>query len=415
MDTTGGQTKIRSQQTTEEIRISSPKEDRFNWIAGFMYFNWDLDSTATATNFSPTAARQSYKQDIFHQNNTSLAGFANARYKIFKGLSLSGGVRYTYDHKDVKAVRNGETGASVDFTNPLAWWDSGNLAKAPNQLRMNGHKGWSQVTGEVTPEYKITEDFLVYFKFAKGFRAGQFNPAILAAQGNRPARLPLANPEVLYDWELGAKTEWLDGRLVFNATGFYYLLQNAQLNVQQPNPMGIPGANTSSVQNAAGGKIQGLEFDLEAAPWDALRLRGNLGLLKAWYTDFTTFQGADTVNASGNKFYRTPSVSASLGADYRIPIGETQAISAGTDWTIRCKIYHNAVVQNDPIQQTPSYAVGNVELRYSFGRERFTLQGYIRNVADTSYKVLSTVVSGGAYPTYYGPPRTYGLQLIARL
>lgn len=407
--------KIDNFQATQELRITSPKEDRLSWIAGFHYFYWDLDSRATSATFGPVAARKSYINNIFHQKNMAYAGFASARLRIFEGLALNGGVRYTYDKKRVKAVRQSARGEDLVFEDYNTWYHSGSLGSPVNSVIKRGSRGWSQVTFDVTPEYKITDDALVFFKFAKGFRAGTYNPVVLPPAGDLPARLPVSDPEILYDFELGAKTAWFDRRLIANVAGFYYLIDDVQLNVQQPNPQGIPGANTSSIQNAAGGKIFGLEIELETQPVDALRLRAGLGLLKHEYTDFITYQGTETVDASGNKFYRTPSVSASLGADYRVPIGEEQALSFGTDWTIRDRIYHNAVVQDDKMQETPPYALGNVELRYSFAKERLTLQAYVRNVTDTNYKVLSRVQNAGAWPTSLGPPRTWGLQLIGKL
>ncbi|HEY6876580.1 MAG TPA: TonB-dependent receptor, partial [Polyangiales bacterium] len=162
------------------------------------------------------------------------------------------------------------------------------------------------------------------------------------------------------------------------------------------------------------GTIKGLELELEALPIDALRLRASLGLVDAKYTDFITYQGAMTIDASGNRFYRTPVATSVLAAEYRLPIARGHALSLGTDWTIRSKVYHNAVVQNDKQQQTSGYAIGNVELRYLLG-EHFQIQGYIRNVTDNSIKVLSQVVNAGAYPTSLAPPRTYGVQIIATL
>lgn len=414
-DQTGAYSDIESKQATQELRITSPKADRFNWIAGFHYFYWDLDSDAASATFGPTATRRNFIDNRFHQKNTAYAGFASGKLTITDGLAITGGLRYTYDRKEVEAERLSLTGDNVNFVDRTNWFDPRSLGAPPNSIRQQSNKGWGQLTFDITPEYKITRDALVFFRFAKGFRAGTYNPTILPAAGMRPARLPNVDPEVMYDWELGAKTAWFGGRLVANVAAFYYLLQDAQLNVQQPNPMGIPGANTSAVQNAAGGKIKGLELELEALPIEAIRLRAGLGLIDAEYTDFTTFQGTETVDASGNKFYRTPSVSASLGGEFRVPVTDTQAVTAGTDWTVRSRVYHNAVTQNDKMQETPPYAIGNVELRYSFARERFQVQGYIRNVADTSYKILSQVVNAGAYPTSLGMPRTFGLQLIARM
>jgi iron complex outermembrane receptor protein len=414
-DQAGTYSSVQSRQVTQELRLTSPKADRFNWIAGFHYFNWNLFSDAASGTFGPVASRKSFIDNRYRQDNVSYAGFASAKLEFTKALALTGGLRLTYDKKYVRVQRASGSGAGLLDNDRSDWFDPDAYGSPLGLISQAATKGWSQVTFDVTPEYHVTKADLVYARFAKGFRAGTFNPAIIPATGGNAAYLPVVNPETLYDWEVGAKTEWLDGRLVANASLFYYLLQNAQLNVQQPNPTGIPGANTSILQNAAGGNIKGAELEVDALPIDDLKLHGGLGLLKAVYTDFVTFQGTQTVDASGNQFYRTPEVSAVAGADYTLPVSRESAVGAGTDWLFRSRIYHNAVVQNDPVQQTPAYAIGNVEARFVTGRGRFTLQAYVRNVADKSYKVLSQVVTVGAYPTSLGPPRTYGLQFIAKL
>ncbi len=413
-DQAGTYASVQSRQITQELRLTSPKADRFNWIAGFHYFNWNLFSDAASGTFGPAAARKSFIDNRYRQDNVSYAGFASAKFDITKALAVTGGLRYTYDKKYVRVQRASGAGAGLVSNDRSDWFDPDSYGSPLGLVSQKANKGWSQVTFDVTPELHVSKDALVYARFAKGFRAGTFNPAIIPATMTKGAYLPVVNPETLYDWEVGAKTEWLNGRLVANASLFYYLLKDAQLNVQQPNPAGIPGANTSILQNAAGGNIKGVELEVDALPIDELKLHGGLGLLQSEYTDFITFQGASTVDASGNKFYRTPSVSGVVGADYDVPVSKESAVGAGTDWLFRSRIYHNAVVQNDPVQQTAPYAVGNVELRFVTGRGRFTLQGYVRNVADKSYKVLSQVVSVGAYPTSLGPPRTYGLQFIAK-
>ena len=120
------------------------------------------------------------------------------------------------------------------------------------------------------------------------------------------------------------------------------------------------------------------------------------------------------VDASGNRFYRAPNASLTLGGEYEFRVNENNSVALGTDWSYRSRIYHNAVIQNDPIQQTPGYATGNVQLRYSRPQDGVTVLAYVRNVTDESWKVLSQVVNLGAYPTSLGTPRTFGLQLIVR-
>jgi iron complex outermembrane recepter protein len=413
-DQTATATDVRSKQITQEVRFTSPREDRFNWILGFNYFYWDLDSDAANGLLGPVATRKSLVINRYSQVNKAYAGFASAKLNIFQGLSLGGGVRYTYDHKDVRATRLNGSGAELNFTNPSLWYDPDTIGSPLNNVTLRADKGWSRVTGDVTPEWQITPDHLLYFKFAKGFRAGTFNPAILPAIANRPTSLPRVDPEELLDFEFGAKTAWFGRRLIANVSAFYYLLDDVQLNVQQPNPMGTPGANTSAIQNAAGGTIKGLELELEGLPVDLLRLRGSLGIVDAKYTDFITYQGAETIDGSGNRFYRTPLATGVLAAELRIPLVAEHALGVGTDWTVRSRIYHNAVVQDDKQQQTEPYAIGNVELRYLLG-EHFQIQGFVRNVLDDNIKVLSQVVNAGAYPTSLAPPRTYGVQIIAEL
>jgi len=413
-DQTGTFSHAASRQISEELRLTSPKADRFNWIAGLQYFDWHFYNDSASAIFGPTASRKNFLDNRINQTDVSPAAFASATFNFTRALALTGGLRYTYDTKDVETQRLNATGAGVTFSN-LGNWNSPTSITSPlTVLSIPQSANWSQVTYDVTPEYKITKDVLAFFRFAKGFRAGTFNPTIIPAAGTAPAYLPKVNPEILYDWELGLKSAWFDGRLIANAGAFYYLLHGIQLNVQQPNPNGIPGASTSTVQNAAGGNVKGLELELNALPIRGLRLQGGLGLLRARYTDFETFQGANTVNASGNAFYRTPWISATLSAEYRVPVTKETAVALGTDWLFRSLIYDNAVVQNDPVQTVPGYAIGNVELRYIIKNGRLTIQGYVKNVANADYRILSQVVASGAYPTNVGDPRTYGVELISQ-
>jgi iron complex outermembrane receptor protein len=413
-DQTEAYTTTHSQQLSQELRVTSPKADRFNWIAGLQYFNWYFFNAAEAANFGPVASRKNYADNRIKQRDVSPAAFASAKVSLLDNLGITGGLRYTYDRKTIDTQRLTASGAGVTFRDQNNFYLPGSLTSPLTTADTISDKAsWSQVTWDVTPEYRLTKDHLLFVRFAKGFRAGTFNPTIVPGQGGNAAYLPKANPEVLYDFELGAKTTWFDGRLTANLAAFYYLLNDIQLNVQTPNPMGLQNAQTSTIQNAAGGNIKGLELEVNALPIPGLHLGGGLGLLRARYTDFLTYQGTTPVDASGNYFYRTPQVSAVLSADYTVPVSKTQSIGVGTDWIYRSRIFHNAVVQNDPVQETGRYAIGNIEVRYNVG-QRLTLQGYVRNVTDTKYKILSQVVAGGAYPTTLGIPRTYGVQLIAK-
>lgn len=411
---TGSYSELDSRQISQELRITSPRQDRLNWIAGFHYFNWNLFSDSYSATFGPNQPRKSYVNNRFLQDDISYAGFASATLKATEALSLTVGARYTHDRKWVKEQRLSATGAPVDFLDSGNWTEPDRVGTPLDLIEQSPKKSWSNFTYDITPQYKITENFLAFVRFAKGFRAGVFNPSIVPANALRGPVIPRADPEIVHDLELGLKSSWFDDRLIANVAVFHYWVDNVQLNVQTPNPTGLPNVSGSTVQNAASGTVLGGELELEAAPTEALRLRAGAGLLKAEYHDFITYQGVERVDASGNAFYRVPQFSGSFGAYLTLPVTKNTAIGAGTDWTVRTKIYHNAVIQNDPVQTTPAYAIGNAELRYII-KKQFTIQAFVKNLADVSYAVFTNVPSSGVQTANLGAPRTYGLQVIAEL
>ncbi len=137
-------------------------------------------------------------------------------------------------------------------------------------------------------------------------------------------------------------------------------------------------------------------------------------MLSSKYTEFSTYQGTEEIDASGNHLYRVAPVSFSLSGEYQVPTTETQAVAIGTDWTYRDRVFFNAVLQDDPVQEQAAYALGNVELRYLFDHGNLTLQGYVRNVLNQDYAIFTSVVAAGSNNSSRGQPRTYGLQLIAK-
>lgn len=411
---TGTESKLDSRQISQELRITSPREDRLNWIAGFHYFNWNLYNDGYTATFGPNVPRKSYVNNRFLQDDISYAGFASATLRATKALSLTVGARYTHDRKWVKEQRLSGTGASLQFLDPGNWTEADRVGGPLELIEQTPKRSWSNFTYDVTPQYKITNDVLAFVRFAKGFRAGVFNPTIVPANAISGPNIPRADPEIVHDLEFGLKSSWFDDRLIANLALFHYWIDNVQLNVQTPNPTGLPNQSGSTVQNAANGTVLGGELELEAMPIDALRLRAGLGLIEAEYHDFVTYQGTDRVDASGNAFYRVPTFSGSLGASLTLPVTRNTEVGATTDWTIRTKVYHNAVIQNDPVQTTPAYAIGNADLRYII-QKRFTIQAYVKNLTDTSYAVFTNVPSSGAQTANLGAPRTYGVQVIAEL
>jgi iron complex outermembrane recepter protein len=400
-------------QISQELRLASPQTDRFNWLVGYMFFDSSLDYQSVSATIAPTA-RTAYLSQPLHQADQSNAFFGSATFNFTDRIALTGGIRYTRETKTVEESRiaSGAAG-SVVFNNPGTWWPLSSVSPAPrspalSNVSLGATDTWSQTTFDVSPQYKITKDALVYARFATGFRSGGFNPTLSVTNG---AVVPEVQPETLTDYEIGLKTAWLDHRLIFNAAVFDYQMKNLQLNVQTPNPSGLPNQTSSTTQNAANGKVQGVEFEIQALPTDNLRLWTGIGFLNAHYTNFQTYQGTQLLNASGNSFYRTPHTSITVGADYRVPLPEAVGGSVlfSTDWSYRSAIFYNAVIQNDPLQREGGYTLGNVSLTYTSPNKKYDISVYANNVLNKSYVILSQVAANGSYPTALGEPRYFGV------
>jgi outer membrane receptor protein involved in Fe transport len=119
--------------------------------------------------------------------------------------------------------------------------------------------------------YKIDHDKLVYFTYSTGFRPGGVNRVYNAVL---QAIYPPYKADVLTNWEIGWKTQWLNHRLRWNAAAFLENWNNFQFLFLGPNSVTV-------VQNAASAQIKGFETDLEWAATDELLVTGGLTYLHA--------------------------------------------------------------------------------------------------------------------------------------
>lgn len=404
-------------QASQELRLESPAQDRLTWVLGYSYFTNYFNVLAVSATVAP-ATRTAYTRTTLLQTGDSNAVFGNIKYKFTDDLSLTIGLRDTFDSKNVRETTlQGGARGTVLFNSVGDPFQPGGISAKPgsaiSSYALNGGRTWNVLTYDVTPQYHVTDNINVYARVARGFRAGAFNPTITTVGVPTPV-IAQTNPEVLFSYEAGAKTEWFDNRLIFNLSAFHYTLKNIQLNVQQANPTGIANATTSTIQNAASGWDEGLEFEIETTPIENLHISSGISFIDTRYKNFFTYQGSALVDASGNQFYRTPKFTGTIDVSYTVPLASYGDIVLDTDWSYRSHIYHNAVVQNDPVQETPGYALGNARISYVTPNGKFEFSLYSNNILNQSWKILAQVPNNGAYPVAMGQPRTSGISLQAR-
>ena len=120
--------------------------------------------------------------------------------------------------------------------------------------------------------YKFDPSRIVYFTYSEGFRNG----------GSTPVRdrsiLPGSyRPDVLKNYELGAKTEWADRRVRLNLTLYDMTWDDIQIQVEDPQP----GVFALATVNFPQAQIQGGDAQLEWLALDNLTLGASLSYIDA--------------------------------------------------------------------------------------------------------------------------------------
>lgn len=417
-----------SWQISQEVRLLSPREDRLSWIAGLHYFRYRFNTDSASATFAPTP-RKTYSRTWLSQDAESYAAFGSLKFKVTDKFAINTGLRWTDEKKDINIHTVRSNGAN--FNNISSWWNVNSLSTPLSYNQDLSDSGsWSELTGDITPEYQLTDDVLLYFRFARGYRSGGFNssiPVLTAGQiaaGVQPY-IPSVEPEYLNDYEFGIKSNWLDNTLLANATVFYYDHKDIQLNVQAPNPLNLQNPPTGSFsQNAAKGEVKGLELELQWRPLDNFKIGGSLNVTDAKYKDFNPVLSVSgvtqTIDRSGNEYFRTPKYLANLDLEYRYPLTNAGTIVLSTDWVYRSHQYYDAArqgaaqgevavalngnVYQSEWQEQGAYWIGNAKVAYLTSDEKIELFATVDNVLDKNY-VVNATVAAPSYPVSLGQPR----------
>jgi len=198
-------------QTTQEFQLTSAKDSRLNWIAGFFYYNalsvFDNDklltpSGALAAAFGPglTAGAE--------QRARSTAGYAQATYEVLPKLNLTGGLRYTHD------VVEADGYVALNFPTPVIIFQPG-AATSPT----------SKTTYRAALDYQVADAVLGYLSVSEGYKSNSFNLQTYNPVANRP--------EVLNAYELGVKSDLLNRRLRVNSAIFQYNIKSPQVQLYE--------------------------------------------------------------------------------------------------------------------------------------------------------------------------------------
>jgi iron complex outermembrane receptor protein len=192
---------------------------------------------------------------------------------------------------------------------------------------------------------------MVYGSFSTGFKGGGTNPRpFYASQAISFA------PEVLYNWEAGAKTDFFDRRLRFDVTAFYGILKNVQIGTSI-----CPDGSTPCAALVNGGDAheKGVEAEFTARPLTGLSIDGSVSYIDFKYTKL--IPGSTT--ALDDLRAGLPKWKWALGAQYEIDLGNTGSLTPRVDASYQAKTYTGFKYNGVP-QYVGGYTLVNARLTW---------------------------------------------------
>ena len=134
-------------------------------------------------------------------------------------------------------------------------------------------------------EYAPTQDYLIYGKYSRGYRAGVVNPAVVPP-------FTSVKPEKLDAYEIGAKTSFsgvLPGSFDIAAFDNEFTNQQLQLNFNPLPGTGLPA--TAAPINAGKSRMWGIEAGLHLNPFKGLVLTADYTYLNTKILSIPDFAG----------------------------------------------------------------------------------------------------------------------------
>jgi iron complex outermembrane recepter protein len=290
-----------TREISQDLRLTSDFEGPFNFIFGLYYFK-DVVKPTTTSRFGATVAFIPSSTTVYTQTRESYAGYADATYSVTEQAELYAGVRLT-----------NEKGEAENFTIRQL---SGLVVQPPTGVDYDE----TEPTGRLGFRYRFAPDVMGYLQYSRGYRSSAINGDADCAR-----ELNVAKPEFLDTFELGLKSQWLDRRVLLNASAFYYDFTDQQFRNPVSGTTSCPGATNplgTLLVNAAKARIYGLEIEAVARLTDSFTATAGVGLLDSKYEELSLTDPDGVVrDLAGNELLEAAPYTFNLALDYTLALG----------------------------------------------------------------------------------------------
>lgn len=366
----------RTEALSHELQALGSLTSRLHYVVGLYHYEEDLRSfggQVIPTGAGPFLTAESSSGGT----RTSQSAYANITANLTEALSMTVGARAVED----------ETTAAIQSISPVTGPISRNNSTADEVLPL------------LRFQYDWSDDVMGYASVSKGYRGGGFNAI------NSTGQLIAFGPESVWSYELGARTEWLDGRARINPTAFYTEYNDMQINSQFQPAVGAP---TSVLQNAGEAHIYGLELETSFSVTDSFEVNASAALLDgAFDAVLPTAVGVTTETP----LPQLPETFLSVGASYRVHMASGAVLKFNADYSWRSAFWGSA--SNVDALEVDAYGLMNGQAEWESPSGTWALSVFGANLTDEEYftGALNLTALVGNHRSTMGRPRELGVRL----
>lgn len=365
---------LKTQVTTQEIRVASKPESEIGWIGGLFLQDARISQNIRQgwANYASFGLGPSvYTAGNNRLTSESVGVFGEISKEFFdKQLVPTVGVRYYHDNRK----SNGITDGTAD----------------------NASRTFSSFNPRFNLAFKPMKDQLYYINIAKGFRSGAFQDR-LSVQAANAAGLEasrLLPQDSLWSYEAGLKWE-ASKSLAFEAAVYYIDWKDAQITNLL---LGANGVTTSIISGGTDVRGRGVDLGLTwATPLKglALQLSGNVNK--------TEFQkvAPRTVGILGAQIPGAPKTTGTAALSYKTDI-DVFKFSSNLSYSYRDS-------QKEITTGNSSESIRDLKFRIGIGQKDWDASIYGTNLTNQKgiAAVLSAAVVNAIQPRKFGVDVSY--------
>jgi iron complex outermembrane recepter protein len=371
---------------SQELRLAMPLGERIDWLGGLLYTHEQTTPDGGFVAIDPaTYQRVAQAEDqLIHETYEEYAAYTDFTLHLTDRLDVQFGGRESFNDQSYAITTSGP------FV-PIFFAGETSPVVGPEV-----HSRGNSFTYLVTPRFQLSHRFMVYGRFASGYRPGGPN----AAAAEDPAIPRNFAPDKTQNFSLGTKGEFLDRRLYVDASAYYVLWRGIQLSLDDPTTL------LSYTGNGSRAKSEGLELAAESRPLPGLTLSFWVVWNEAALTEPLP-ANSTAVGGIGSRLPYSSRFSGRFSVDEEFPIATLLGFVEGSVSYLGDR--YGEFTGTPERQIYPPYA--KTDFRIGVRHEGWMVNAYVNNVTNRRGVLAGGLGTFPAFAFNYIQPRTLGLSV----